>query len=76
MFFQLYTVGQPLQLYLESTEDAVHGYIHFTFGGSGGDHAAKIDEELRSTYGFTDTYLFYVAESGEWQTRHAGKTMM
>ena len=63
MFFQLYTVGQPLQLYLESTEDAVHGYIHFTFGGSGGDRAAKVDEELRNTYGFTDTYLFYVAES-------------
>ena len=63
MFFQLYTVGQPLQLYLESTEDAVHGYIHFTFGGSGGDYAAKIDEELRNTYGFTDTYLFYVAEA-------------
>ena len=76
MFFQLYTVGQPLQLYLESTEDAVHGYIHFTFGGSGGDHAAKIDEELRSTYGFTDMYLFYVAESGEWGTGHGEKGVM
>jgi hypothetical protein len=63
MFFMLYTVGQPLQLYLESTEDAVHGYIHFTFGGSGGDWAAAIDQQLKDEMEFSDTYLFYVAES-------------
>jgi hypothetical protein len=62
-FFQLFTVGQPLQLYLESTEDSVHGYVHSTFGGSGGDWAAAIDQRLKDEMGFTDTYLFYVAEA-------------
>jgi hypothetical protein len=63
IFFAEYTVGQPLQLYLESTEDNIHGYVHFTLGGSGGDRAAEIDEILRSKYGLTDIHLFYIAES-------------
>ena len=62
-FINDYTVGKPMETYLESAEDIVHGYIHFTFGGMGGPLAAQIDEVLQKKYGMTNMHMFYIAES-------------
>jgi hypothetical protein len=62
-FINDYTVGKPLETYLESAEDIVHGYIHFTFGGMGGPMAAQVDSVLRDKYQLSNTHMFYVAES-------------
>jgi hypothetical protein len=63
LFVKKDVVGQKLQSYLETSEDNVHGYVHFTFGGTGGNLAYQIDEELREKYGFSNTNLMYVAEA-------------
>ena len=63
IFFAGYAVDQPMYVYLEATEDNVHGYVHFTIGGSGGDRAAEIDQILREKYGLSNTHLFYIAEA-------------
>ena len=62
-FINDYTVGKPMETYLESAEDIVHGYIHFTFGGMGGPLAAQIDEVLQKKYGMSNMHMFYIAES-------------
>ena len=61
--FEASAVGQPLYVFLEGTEDAVHVAVHNTIGGSGGDPAAGIDQQLRDTYGLSNTHMFYIAES-------------
>jgi hypothetical protein len=38
--------GQPLYNFLHFAEDQVHGEIHFTFGGAGGDYA---NEQVRAS---------------------------
>jgi hypothetical protein len=64
-FFEENVVGKSLQSYLEYDEDSVHGYIHFTFGGAGGDRASDIDTELSETYGLSPTHLMYIAEANQ-----------
>ena len=63
IFFAGYAVDQPMYVYLEGTEDNVHGYVHFTIGGTGGDRAAEIDQLLREKYQLSNTHLYYIAES-------------
>jgi hypothetical protein len=60
-FFSLYAVGKTLQNFLEAVEDNVHGNIHSTFGGAGGDKASEVDAVLKDKYHLTDAQLFYVA---------------
>ena len=62
-FFAEYAVGKPLYMFLENAEENVHGYVHDTIGGMGGDQAAKIDAILKDQYQLTDTHLFYIAEA-------------
>jgi hypothetical protein len=50
-------VNQPLTSYLKSSQDQAHGYIHFTFGGAGGQHVVDTDELLKHSYGFDDNDL-------------------
>jgi hypothetical protein len=38
-------------------EDDIHGIIHFTFGGIGGDYADSVNQKLVSDYGVTDECL-------------------
>ena len=63
IFFAGYAVDQPLYVYLEGTEDNVHGYVHFTLGGTGGDRSAEIDATLREKYQLSNTHMFYIAEA-------------
>ena len=62
-FLNDYTKNKQLITFLESAEDIIHGYIHFTFGGMGGQRATEIDTILRDKYGLSNTHLYYVAES-------------
>jgi hypothetical protein len=38
-------------------QDDVHGFIHFTFGGAGGERARATDAMLQSDYAFSDDDL-------------------
>jgi hypothetical protein len=57
--------GQPLNTYLQGAEDAVHGTIHFTFGGAGGDYAYLKNQELVEKYSFSNDYLVVVAQAAQ-----------
>ena len=63
IFLTQHAVGHGLQMYLETAEDAVHGYVHKTIGGFGGERAHAIDEILRDVYGLSPTIIYYVAQA-------------
>ena len=50
----------------------IHGNIHFTFGGAGGDNCAAVDQQLQSTYGLTDTQLVLLTTAAQGMWRAAG----
>ena len=57
--------GQSLSKYLTYAEDDVHGMIHFTFGGIGGDYAASVNEELQEKYGISDECIGESAQTAQ-----------
>jgi hypothetical protein len=57
--------GQSLGNFLTTSEDNVHGKIHFTFGGQGGDWAQATNEELVSRFGFTTQELIMNAMASQ-----------
>jgi len=63
IFITQHAVNHALQMYLETAEDAVHGYVHKTIGGFGGERAHAIDIILRDQYGLTPTQIYYVAQA-------------
>lgn len=56
-------VGGSLSNFMEHCEDNIHGIIHFTFGGVGGDNAYEVNQKLQQDYGFTETDLLVVARN-------------
>jgi hypothetical protein len=46
--------NQPMENYLKFAEEDVHGIIHFTFGGIGGDYAAVVNQQMKEKYGVSD----------------------
>lgn len=64
-FISSSVIGKPASNYLLSAEDMTHGNIHFAFGGSGGDHCVAIDNQLKSTFGFSDEDLVIIAQSAQ-----------
>jgi hypothetical protein len=54
--------GQPFSEFLHFAEDDVHGKIHFTFGGAGGENAYSVNQILKTVYGLNDTMLLIVAQ--------------
>jgi hypothetical protein len=55
--------GRSLSFYLDATENSVHGMVHFTTGGNGGEHAAQTIQTLRDQYGFDDQSIIQLAHS-------------
>ena len=63
IFITQHAVGHAMQMYLETAEDAVHGYVHKTIGGFGGERAHAIDRLLQDQYGLSPTIIYYVAQA-------------
>ncbi len=64
-FITYFAVNKSLASYLLSAEDQIHGIIHFTFGGAGGDYADAQDQLLTDKYNFTDEYRVVVTQSAQ-----------
>lgn len=45
-------VGKPLMSYLMHADAQAHGYIHYTIAGTGGQTAARVDEQLKAEFGY------------------------
>lgn len=58
-------VGGTLSNFMEHCEDNIHGIIHFTFGGVGGDNAYAVNQKLQQDYGFTETDLIVIARNAQ-----------
>ena len=50
-------VGGSLSNFMEHCEDNIHGIIHFTFGGVGGDNAYEVVRSYDATLTLTPTLL-------------------
>eukprot|EP01035_Chromulina_nebulosa_P020437 gene20437-26519_t len=57
--------GNPLVTLLTDVEDDVHGKVHFTVGGSGGDKCIEVDDYLMNTYGFEWKDMVAIAQSSQ-----------
>jgi hypothetical protein len=57
--------GQGLSSYLTYAEGDIHGIVHFTIGGHGGQNAGKVIQQLRDSYGFDDTSVVMLALSAQ-----------
>jgi hypothetical protein len=64
-FMQDRVNGQPLYNFLHYAEDQIHGGIHFTFGGAGGDYAYEMNAVLKSQYGIDDEELILLAQAAQ-----------
>jgi hypothetical protein len=64
-FIRSSVLGKGLSSYLQAAEDDVHGKVHFTIGGSGGDHCYEVDQQLMAQYGFTETNIISMAQSAQ-----------
>lgn len=64
-FLQSKVIGHPFSDYLHGAEDDVHGIVHFTVGGSGGDYANAMNEVLQNEYDFDDTNIIIVAQAAQ-----------
>lgn len=60
-FVQSEVVGGTLSNFMQHCEDNIHGVIHFTFGGVGGDFAYEMNQKLKTEYGFNDIDLVVIA---------------
>jgi hypothetical protein len=54
MFIRNNVVGQPFYSYLLYADTQIHGNVHYSVSGAGGDFTAVIDDILRSQYNLTD----------------------
>jgi hypothetical protein len=70
-FMELAVVDKPLCKFLHGAEDNIHGKIHFTFGGAGGDFA------LQTVSGAHVVFLGSVAHCGSslFLERDYGRTL-
>jgi hypothetical protein len=64
-FMEKYARGQTFETYLTESEDNIHGKVHFTIGGAGGEKAQSVDDLLRNKYQFTDEDLLYIARGSQ-----------
>ena len=61
-FLTKYVLGKPFEVLLDNMEGGVHGPIHFTFGGAGGEKYYESDLEFKKRFGLKDNDLAFITQ--------------